>query len=92
MAWLEQEESGRYHVAFRFGTSKFKRSPKTTNETEAQTRLVRLEENTRLLESGRMTMPDGTDAATFLLASRMHSCRPTPNAANKSSRRWPNAA
>jgi integrase len=68
MAWLEREESGRYHVAFRFGNNKFKRSLKTDSETEAQTRLFRLEENIRLVESGRMTMPEGADAATFLLS------------------------
>ena len=43
MAWLEREPSGHFHVRFRIGTRKFKRSLKTKSESAAETRRVRLE-------------------------------------------------
>lgn len=52
MAWLEQEASGNFHIAFRLGSKKFKRSLRTKDEREAEARRLRLEENYRLVESG----------------------------------------
>ena len=68
MAWLQNDPSGNFHISFRFAGRKFKRSLKTKNETEAQTRLHRLEENIRLVESGRLELPDAADAPIFLLS------------------------
>ena len=68
MPWLERDPSGYYHVAFRFGDCRFKRSLRTKKKNEAEARRIRLEENTRLVESGRLTIPDGADPATFLLS------------------------
>ncbi len=68
MAWLEREPSGQFHVRFRIGSRKFKRSLKTKNESEAKTRRVRLEETVRLVESGRLTVPANVDLPTYLLS------------------------
>ncbi|MGB7344854.1 tyrosine-type recombinase/integrase [Rubripirellula reticaptiva] len=68
MAWLQNDPSGNFHISFRFAGRKYKRSLKTKNETEAQTRLHRLEENIRLVESGRLELPDNADAPIFLLS------------------------
>jgi len=68
MAWLELESSGRYHVAFRFGDRKFKRSLSTRSKGQAETRLARLEETIRLVESGRLEIPIDAEVATFLLS------------------------
>ena len=67
MAWLELD--GEYfHVAFRFGNQRFKRSLRTKERKDAETHLARLEENIRLVERGRLVIPEGANAATFLLS------------------------
>ena len=68
MAWLEQDPSKRFHICFRFSGNKFRRSLKTSKKKEAETRLSRLEETIRLVESGRLEIPADTDAAKFLLS------------------------
>lgn len=67
MASLENR-TGTFNVVFRFGGKKFTRSLGTKKRREANARLTRLEENIRLVESGRMTIPDDADVATFLLS------------------------
>ncbi|MBI3464952.1 MAG: site-specific integrase [Planctomycetes bacterium] len=68
MAWLERDPSGNYHVRFRLGPKKFRRSLKTSAEREAVGLVTRLEENIRLVERGRLSIPPGADMATFLLS------------------------
>lgn len=68
MAWLELETSGQYHVAFRFGSRKFKRSLKTSNRRTAESRCTRLEENIQLVESGRLVIPLGANIPAFLMS------------------------
>jgi integrase len=69
MAWLEKHPvSGTYQINFRLGGGKFKRSLKTSDETEAGARLARLEENIRLVESGRLVLPEHGDPVSFLLS------------------------
>ncbi len=68
MAWLEREPSGQFHIRFRISSRKFKRSLKTKNESEAETRRVRLEETIRLVESGRLTVPAKVDLPIYLLS------------------------
>ena len=68
MAWLERDPSGNYHIAFRFGGRKFRRSLRTKTKRQAEARCARLEENSQLVESGRLTIPDGADVAAFLLS------------------------
>lgn len=68
MAWLQEDPSGNYHVSFRFGGRKFKRSLRTSKAKEAQSRLERLEENIRLVEAGRIEFPSDADVPTFLLS------------------------
>ena len=68
MAWLEQHRSGTYHVVFLFGGTKFRRTLKTRDEREATGCLTRLEENIRLVESGRLLLPEHADVAAFLLS------------------------
>ena len=43
---------------------------------EAQARLLRLEENLRLIEAGRLELPEGADVATFLLSDGKLNGRP----------------
>jgi len=68
MAWLEQDPSQKFHACFRFGGNKYRRSLRTTKKPEANSRLGRLEENIRLVESGRLEIPPDADAAAFLLS------------------------
>jgi integrase len=75
MASLENR-TGYWNVVFRFGGQKFNRSLKTKDEKEAEARKVRLEENLRLVESGRLHIPDGADIVTFLLSDGQLTSRP----------------
>jgi len=69
MAWLEQHPvAGTYQLVFRLGGSKFKRSLKTADRQEAAARLARVKENIRLVESGRLILPEHADPASFFLS------------------------
>jgi integrase len=69
MAWLEQHPTaGTFQIVFRLGDAKFKRSLKTDDAREAAGRLTRLEENIRLVESGRLVLPEHADVGAFLLS------------------------
>ncbi len=69
MAWLEQHPTaGTYQIVFRVGAAKFKRSLKTEDAREAAGRLARVEENLRLIEAGRLVLPEHGDLAAFLLS------------------------
>lgn len=62
------KNSGTFHIAFRLGDEKFKKSLRTASEDEAKARLERVKENLRLVECGRLAVPDDADIATFLLS------------------------
>ena len=68
MAWLELDRSGTYLIAFRFGGVRFKKSLGTRKKTEADSRLQRLEENLKLVDEGRLEVPDNGSVAAFLLS------------------------
>ncbi|QDS91401.1 site-specific tyrosine recombinase XerC [Roseimaritima multifibrata] len=67
MAGLEVR-NGRYNLILRFGGKRFVRSLKTSDEDEATSKRLRVEENIKLVESGRLTIPDNSDVVTFLLS------------------------
>jgi integrase len=67
MASLEQR-GNRYRVAFRLGGQKYQIAVKAKDSKEAEACLARLEENLRLVERGRLTIPDGADVGLFLLS------------------------
>lgn len=64
MPWLEHRPNGRYHV----GQQKLKKSLRTSDRATAEARLHQLEENIRLLEKGRIELPDDVDIVEFLLS------------------------
>ncbi len=68
MAWLEQTSTGRYHIGFWYGGLKFKRALRTSDSQTANARRHRVDENIRLLESGRLEVPADADVATYLLS------------------------
>lgn len=68
MSWLEQRSSGCFHVVFRLGDRKFKRSLKTRSQSRAEGVRLRLDENLRLVEQGRLPLPEGGDIVSFLLS------------------------
>lgn len=71
MASLQQDPSGKFHVIFRFAGTRYKRSLKTAHRRQAQAACIRLEENVRLVESGRLELHDGADVAFNIDATRM---------------------
>ncbi len=68
MAWLEIAPSGVFQIGFRIGERKLKRSLRTNDRKEAEAARSRMDENIRLLERGRLTLPPNADVATFLLS------------------------
>lgn len=68
MAWLEQNPTGLYHIGFRYGGLKFKKSLRTRDARTANACVHRVDENIRLLESGRLDIPDDADLGAFLLS------------------------
>lgn len=76
MAWLQKYPSGTYHINFRFGGCKFKRSLKTKSKSEAQLRLQRLEETVRLVEGGWLEIPELGEVTDFLLSDGRLASKP----------------
>lgn len=68
MASIQQDPSGNFHIAFRFGTKRYKRSLKTKIERKAEATASHVEENIRLIEAGRMELPDDVDVPTYLMS------------------------
>jgi integrase len=75
MAWLEQR-SGLYRVAFRHGGRKLHYSVGSDNHKEAKACMARLEENLRLVERGRLDVPQGADLAVFLVTDGKLNAKP----------------
>lgn len=67
MAWLEKRE-GNFHLGFRLGDHKFKKSLKTSDAKLAHLALARVERRLGLIEQGEISIPDDVDLATFVLS------------------------
>lgn len=67
MAWLERRGQ-HFHINFRFGGQRFKKSLKTSKENEAHELATRAARKLRLIEQGDLAIPDGMDAATFVVS------------------------
>ena len=67
MASLGQR-GNRFRVIFRLGGQKHSVSVKAAERKDAEACLVRLEENLRLVERGRLAVPDGADIGLFLMS------------------------
>lgn len=67
MAWLERRGES-YRIAFRFRGEKYRVNLKASDPKEADGCLARLEENLRLVERGRLSVPAGADLGLFLLS------------------------
>jgi hypothetical protein len=68
MAWLEQTPTGLFHIGFRYGGLKFKKSLRTRDARTATARMHRVDENIRLVDCGRLAVPEEADLGTFLLS------------------------
>ncbi len=77
MASLQQDPSGTFHICFRYGKQRFKRSLQTSDFKKATAATVRVAENLRMVSLGRMEIPDDADVPTFLLSDV--SLRRSPN-------------
>ena len=67
MASLEQR-GNRFRVIFRLGGAKHHVGVKAADRKEAEAGLVRLEENLRLVERGRLVVPEGADVGLYLIS------------------------
>ena len=64
MAWLERRRKP-FRIVFRFREERLSVNLKATDQKEANACLARLEENLRLVERGRLTVPDGATSVSF---------------------------
>jgi integrase len=72
MASIHKRPSGNWHVSFRFGGRQFNPSLKTGSRKKAETVRGNVEETIRLLEMGRLVLPDGAtpqQMLTYILSS-----------------------
>lgn len=76
MASLQTDPSGTYHICFRFGGRRYKRSLKTKEARKAESKRRRLEENLELVASGRLDVPETADPPVFLLSDGKLNHRP----------------
>lgn len=77
MASLQRRASGRFRVIFCFGGERHFVSLKTKDGREAERSRVRVEENLRDLERGRLELPPGADLGVFLLSGGKLSAKPS---------------
>lgn len=75
MASLEKR-GNRYRIVFRYAGKKYQYRLKSEEEKDAGGCLARLEENLRLLERGRLTLPPAAHLPTFLISDGKVSERP----------------
>lgn len=67
MAWLERR-GNTYHILFRFGGRRFKKSLQTARRNEAQQLLERIERRLTLIERGDIDLPEDGDLVPYLLS------------------------
>jgi integrase len=67
MASLEQR-GNRFRIVFRLGGVKISVNVKATDRKDAEASRLRLEENLRLVERGRLVIPQGAEVGLFLLS------------------------
>jgi len=67
MAWVEQHGQ-RFHVAFRIGDRRFKKTLKTTDRRAADALAQRIDERLRLIEAGHIVLPEGADLVAYLMS------------------------
>ena len=75
MAYLE-ERNGRYRVAFRYGGKLLRHNLGAVPRVEADGCLARVEENLRLIDRGRLEVPEGADLGLFLVSDGRVAARP----------------
>lgn len=66
-----EKRSGRFRIVFRFDGQKYPHALNTDDFAEAEGCRIRLEENLRLLERGRLELPPEVDLPVFLLSDGM---------------------
>jgi integrase len=78
MAFLDRHPStGVYRIRFRFAGREYFRSLKTRDRRDAENLLGRADETLRLLERGRLELPDGADVGVFILSDGKLNQKPT---------------
>ena len=66
MAWVEKRGK-KFRLLFRFNNEKYVIGLKESDPKAVDVCLARVEENIRLVERGRLVVPEGADLPLFLL-------------------------
>ena len=67
MFWMEKRGDS-FHLSFRVGQRKFKKSRNTESQREAEEIATRVDWRLRLIEQGDLALPDDCDFVTFLMS------------------------
>ena len=67
MSSLQKDPSGNFHICFRFGGRRFKRSLKTKSGKKASASLAKLDERIWMIENDHLEIPSDAGIADFLI-------------------------
>lgn len=67
-SYRHDKRSGRFLVVFRYCGRQFQRTLKTASRRQAQAAAARVEDTIRLIEQGRIEVPDDVDPGDFILS------------------------
>lgn len=67
-SFRQDKRSGRFLIVFRFCGRQFQRSIGTTSQKVARAAAARVDDTIRLIEQGRIDIPDDVDPAEFILS------------------------
>ena len=81
MASLQIDPSGNYHVKFRFAGQQYRRSLRTKMRRTAEAAACHIEENIRLIQGGRLELPEESNIPTFLMTDGKLLGKPQPTSA-----------
>lgn len=80
MASLQKEPTGVFHIVFRYDGKRFKRSLETKTQSIALARLEEIESAIRLIQEGRILVPENVATDAFILAAgRIDAIKPPRN-------------
>lgn len=90
MAFVQRDPSGNFHLCFRFGGRRFKRSLHTKHQRKADAAASHVEENIRLVGEGLLELPSDVDVPTFLLSDGKLAEKPkvASNVSDPNNLRW----
>ena len=83
MSSLQKDPSGNFHICFRYGGRRFKRTLKTKSEKKATTSQAKVDERIWMVKNGHISIPEAGGVAEFLIYGETASKKEPPSAKAK---------